>query len=169
MSFNGISLTPSGSALIAPFNRVYCQKILPAVFDDSLSYYELVCKIQEKMNEIIEYFNNQDSTTEELEAMVSALKDEFERFKEHGFDDYYAKQVEEWVNSNLEYIFGQVVKQVYFGLTEDGYFVAYIPDGWDDIVFDTGADYSLDTYGRLMLRWETDGKSVNQTPETVRG
>ena len=75
--------------------------------------------------------------------------------------------VEHWINSNLTYIFDKVVKQVYFGLNEQGYFVAYIPDGWDDIVFDTGASYGLDTYGRLILRWDVDNsnESVNQRPE----
>lgn len=64
------------------------------------------------------------------------------------------------------------IKQVYFGLTDDtysggtGYFVAYIPDSWSEIVFDTGAVYGLDTYGRLILRWDADSPySVEQTPE----
>lgn len=31
----------------------WCNKILPLVYDDSLSYYEVLCKIQDKMNEVI--------------------------------------------------------------------------------------------------------------------
>ena len=35
----------------------YCQKILPLVYDESLSYYEAICKFQSKLNEIINVTN----------------------------------------------------------------------------------------------------------------
>lgn len=35
-----------------------CQKVLPAVFDDSLSYYESVCKLVAKINEMVDAINN---------------------------------------------------------------------------------------------------------------
>lgn len=35
----------------------YCQKVLPATYDDSLSYYESICKLVTKMNEIITELN----------------------------------------------------------------------------------------------------------------
>ena len=98
---------------------------------------------------------------------IDELQRLFEQFVESGFDDYYAEQVETWIENNLQWVFTHVAKQVYFGLNEQGYFVAYIPDGWDDIVFDTGIIYGIDTYGRLILRWDVDnsGESVNQRPE----
>ena len=40
--------------------RFWCQKILPLVYDDSLSYYEVLCKLTAKMNEIINAINNND-------------------------------------------------------------------------------------------------------------
>lgn len=75
--------------------------------------------------------------------------------------------VHDWITENLEYIFTTIAKQVYFGLNEQGYFVAYIPESWSDIIFDTGFAYGEDTYGRLILRWNVDdsGESVNQRPE----
>ena len=33
--------------------RFYCQKVLPLVYDDSLSYYELLSKVCKKLNEVI--------------------------------------------------------------------------------------------------------------------
>lgn len=72
---------------------------------------------------------------------------------------------QEWISQNLEWIFDNVVKQIYFGLTLDGHLVAYIPESWDDIMFDTGYDYDDETYGRLILRWNADNDNVNQTPE----
>ena len=52
------------------------------------------------------------------------------------------------------------MKMVWFGLTQDGYFVAYIPDSWDEITFDTGMIYSEDSYGCLMLKWESPNGGV---------
>lgn len=144
----------------------YCQKILPVVYDDSLSYYEFLCKIAEKLNEVIDNYGIFDGTLIRFQNQIDELKKEFEEFKEHGFDDYYAEQVKEWIANNLTYIFDNVIRQVYFGLTLEGYFVAYVPKGWDDIIFDTGMQFGVDTYGRLILRWDTDSPStVEQTRE----
>lgn len=150
--------------------RFWCQKVLPAVYDDSLSYYELLCKVIEKLNGLISVDNEQSKAIVELAAQLKELQGIFEKFIESGFDDYYKEQVDKWIDEHLDDIFSEVVKQVYFGLTEDGYFVAYIPEGWDDIIFDTGMVYGEDTYGRLILRWDVDdsGHEVNQRPENWR-
>ena len=94
---------------------------------------------------------------------VQAKLDEFEALLDFGSE----KTITNWISKNLDFIFTDTVKPVYFGLNEQGYFVAYIPDSWDDIVFDTGMVYGEDTYGRLMLRWDVDdsGETVNQRPE----
>lgn len=36
----------------------YSQKVLPLVYDDSLSYYEVLCKVSAKLNEVITEVNN---------------------------------------------------------------------------------------------------------------
>lgn len=42
--------------------RFWCQKILPLTYDDSLSYYEAICRISAKCNEIIDAINNIDDS-----------------------------------------------------------------------------------------------------------
>ena len=84
---------------------------------------------------------------------IDWLMEQFEAFKEHGFDDYYLEQVEKWINEHLEYIYTHTIKQIYFGLTDDGYFVAYIPESWEDITFDTIMNYSDQNYGALTLSY----------------
>ena len=37
----------------------YCHKVLPLTYDDSLSYYEVLCKLTAKVNDIIEYINTE--------------------------------------------------------------------------------------------------------------
>mgnify|MGYP005857569047 CR=1 FL=1 len=40
------------------FVRAWCYKVLPLVYDDSLSYYEVLCKMKAALNEVIENVNN---------------------------------------------------------------------------------------------------------------
>lgn len=58
-------------------------KILPLTYDDSLSYYEQVCKLTNKMNEIIDFINGdisekiQNYIDERFDnLMINAIYDE---------------------------------------------------------------------------------------------
>ena len=84
---------------------------------------------------------------------IDELQKLFERFMESGFEDYYAEQVEKWIDEHLEFIYTHTVKQIYFGLTEDGYWCAWIPESWDDITFDTIMNYSDPNYGSIVLKY----------------
>lgn len=137
--------------------KYWCQKVLPAVYDDSLSYYELLCKVVKYLNDAIAELNVHSDAITELQELYAALVDEFDQFKESGFIDYYYQQIWKWINENLDDIFKDFLKiTVFFGLTLDGYFVAYIPDSWNEITFDTGAVYNSDDYGRLKLLYYVD-------------
>lgn len=45
-----------------------CQKILPLVYDDSLSYYETLCKISAKLNEVIDAINELNEAQTEVDS-----------------------------------------------------------------------------------------------------
>ena len=58
-------------------------KILPLTYDDSLSYYEQVCKLTDKMNEIVDFINGdiseriQNYIDERFDTlMINAIYDE---------------------------------------------------------------------------------------------
>lgn len=59
--------------------KYWCNKILPLVYDDSLSYYEVLCKTSAKLNEVIE------STNGLLDAW-NTYKNDIDK----AFDDYTA-------------------------------------------------------------------------------
>lgn len=150
--------------MIAPMGeigafRFWCQKVLPAVYDDSLSYYELLAKVIDKLNEVIEAYSGSGETIQYILNQLVEIQNEFDEFKEGGFEEYYEAQLDRWIHENMENIIGQSIKMVFFGLTLNGHFVAYIPDSWNEIVFDTGAVYGYDTYGRLILRYNVDNAS----------
>ena len=69
----------------------FCNKVLPCVFDDTLSYYEVLCKFSAKLNEIIEVVNAEgEGITNYVNQLMkqfaeqwrAELKVEFDTFKE---------------------------------------------------------------------------------------
>lgn len=132
---------------------------IPKLYWDVKSQEQRIKAICEQLHKVICYADmlgdRENNTIAELEELVS----QFEQFKESGFLDYYEEQLEAWINANMPEIIGKYVGMVWFGLTMDGRFVAYIPEGsnWDDIGFDTGMVYGLPDYGRLKLVYNVDG------------
>lgn len=119
----------------------WCHKVLPLVYDDSLSYYEVLCKVVKYINDLIE----QDKIiTDELEALradmekVEYLIDNFNtEFAERVIQDYLATMI-------------------FIEISDSGYIVYYIPERWEDITFQTtGLDIPLDGYdfGHLTLSY----------------
>lgn len=62
-----------------------------------------------------------------------------------------------WLQQNAITWLTAIIKNVWFGLTDAGYFVAYVPDSWSDITFKTtGLDIILalmPDYGHLVLQY----------------
>ena len=75
-----------------PF-RFWCQKVLPLVYDDSLSYYELLCKVVCKLNEMAE---NQNNLSDEIKQVAVDL----EEFKNQVPGMIEAK-VQEWLDNYI--------------------------------------------------------------------
>lgn len=60
--------------------RYYTQKVLPLVYDDSLSYYEVLGKTTTKLNEVIVEMNNLTENIDKLiEARIENALDEFKK------------------------------------------------------------------------------------------
>lgn len=65
--------------------------------------------------------------------------------------------INQWMQHNALDVVGNLVKMVFFALTDDGNFVAYIPDSWQDIEFNT-TEYDISLalmpdYGHLVLSY----------------
>lgn len=119
----------------------WCQKVLPLVYDDSLSYYEVLCKIVKYINDIIG--NEKELSDEFLE-----LKKEVEKVQEM-LDNFDTVVIERIVREYL-------ATMIFVEISDAGYFIYYIPDSWDNIQFETsGLDVELPDveYGRLILSY----------------
>lgn len=126
------------------------QKVLPAVYDDSLSYYELLAKIQAKLNEVIISENNLNEWQVAQDEVMAELEQLVQDFINGGYRQDFDQFAQEWLDENIEQALRKAAHMVFFGLTDDGYFVAYIPEDWA-FVFDTIADFDDENYGCLAI------------------
>lgn len=120
--------------------KFWCYKVLPLVYDDSLSYYEVLCKVVNYINKLID----QDKIFgDELAKLKSDLE-----------------IVQEWINpDNTAYIKNIVEKyiagMIYVDISDSGYIIYHVPESWNDIKFyTTGLDITVPTtndYGHLVL------------------
>lgn len=75
--------------IVNPLQRtlVYCQNVLPLAFDNSMSYYEFLCAMNCKVNEIIKAINNQNLTMVEFQKLVSQEVETFEKYVNDNFSE----------------------------------------------------------------------------------
>lgn len=125
-----------------PYFRFWCYKVLPLVYDNSLSYYEILCKVVTYINELIE----QDKIFgDELTNLLNELE-----------------KVKEWINNFDTTFIEELIKKyiatmILVEISDSGYIVYNIPESWKDIVFNTtGLDIKLGLqpeYGHLVLSY----------------
>lgn len=121
--------------------RFWCQSVLPLVYDDSLSYYEVLCKV-------VTYINNLIDTDNQIIDNVEELKKELDEVQEW-IDDYDTEFAEKVIRETI-------ATMIFVEINTDGYIVYYIPEEWTDITFNTtGLDIQIDDteYGRLVLSY----------------
>lgn len=79
---------------LRPF-RFWCQKVLPLVYDDELSYYELLCKVVDYLNKTMENVNKLSENFDALQQMFNTLK--------QYVDNYFKNlDVQEEINKKLD-------------------------------------------------------------------
>lgn len=125
--------------------RFWCFKVLPLVYDDELSYYEVICKC-------VDYINNLIENDKAISNDVEQLKQEM-------------KQVQEWID-NYDTSFAESIIREYLAtmifvtISDSGYIIYNIPANWKSITFNTtGLDIGNNIgvgnydYGHLVLSY----------------
>ena len=79
---------------LQPF-RYWCQKVLPLVYDDSLSYYELLCKV-------VDYLNKTMEDVETLHGDVTKLHSAYEELQSYVNNYFSTLDVQEEINNKLD-------------------------------------------------------------------
>ena len=127
------------------FFRFWCYKVLPLVYDDSLSYYEILCKV-------VDYINNLIETDKVQSADIEKLKQEVQEVQKwiDNFDTSYAESI----------IAQYLATMIFVTISDDGYIIYNIPRNWHSITFNTtGLDIGNNIgvgnydYGHLVLSY----------------
>ena len=79
---------------LQPF-RFWCQKVLPLVYDDSLSYYELLCKV-------VDYLNKTMEDVGVLEGDVTGLHEAYKQLQSYVNEYFSSLDVQEEINNKLD-------------------------------------------------------------------
>lgn len=98
---------------------------------------------------------------QEWKSSAAATIDDFQKLLNDiaagVFPEEIADAIRDFIIRNFYDIVGEMTKMVFFGITDEGYFVAYIPESWRDIIFNT-TDYDITVpcmteYGHLVLSY----------------
>ena len=122
--------------------KFWCQKVLPLVYDDSLSYYEILCKVVDYINKLIDDDKAIISNVNELKSELSVVQKWIADFD----TEFIKKVVEDYIAT-----------MIFIEISDSGYIIYYIPEKWSDITFNTtGLDINVENvseYGRLVLSY----------------
>ena len=110
---------------LQPF-RYWCQKVLPLVYDDSLSYFELLCKV-------IDYLNKTIEDVETLHGDVTNLHNAYTKLQTYVNSYFSTLDVQQEINNKLDEMakngaltqifnskFFNVVTPILYGAVGDG-------------------------------------------------
>lgn len=120
----------------------WCYKVLPLVYDDSLSYYEVLCKVVNRLNDVV---TSEQQIVDDLEALREDLA-----IVQNWIDNFNTSYAEQIIKD-------KIATMIFVEISDAGYFIYYIPDSWNDISFNTTeldihVPY-VDDYGRLVLSY----------------
>lgn len=122
--------------------KMWCYKVLPLVYDESLSYYEILCKV-------VKYINNLIDQDKIIGNELNNLKKELDAVNKW-IDDFDTSYIEKIVTQYLS-------TMIFVEISNSGYIIYNIPENWESITFNTtGLDITLDLqpeYGHLVLSY----------------
>lgn len=99
----------NGFKHLTHFFGVCCRKIIPLIYDDSLSYYEMLCRLTRKINDVIDTIN----------GLIDA---DIEGYLKNLIDEYATAEVTSLINEIGETMLNEIAERV----------IAEQLDGWID-------------------------------------
>lgn len=146
--------TIGGTPLGGIISRPYFSTMQPFAYRDTLNMLTWLravsCNLDKLREALNEYGEQSGKLYDSLTARLDALQAEF--------DNLYEEKIREWLAENMPEIMDdavtEAIKTIFFGLTDDGYFCAYVPKNWADYIeFDTNVNYASKEYGCLILNY----------------
>lgn len=130
--------------------KAWCHKVLPLVYDDSLSYYEFLCKVMKKLNEVIDAVDEIIESGGYDPAVITEIQEDITRLK----------NTVKSISEDLETTDGTVdtLENTVGGLVDA---VAGIEDALDtkisssDMIFNVADPQSVELFENVYYRGQT--------------
>ena len=126
-------------------------------FPHTRSYEGDLGYIIKQLEKLVTEYNSIVDDQKRIDEIVAEIQKTYEDILHGDFPEAFKEAIYNWLSENASSIVARMIRNVFFGLTDSGYFTAYIPDSWRDIVFKTtGYDYVtslMPEYGHLVLQY----------------
>ena len=124
-------------------------------FPHTRSYEGDLGYIIKNMKKLIDEYDQIKDDQAAMDAKIEEIEKLWNDIISGDFPDSLKQALYNWMQENAANIVARLIKNVFFGLTDSGYFCAWIPDSWQDITFKTsGYDINvplMPEYGHLIL------------------
>lgn len=108
------------------------------------------------MKELLAALDDLEHWRVEHEQEYDELKKLYDDIVSGNYPEEMKSSLYNWIVANSVSIIGELIKSVFFNLSDDGYLVAFIPDSWNDIIFGTTGFDTFPAgvdYGHLTLNY----------------
>lgn len=125
--------------------------ILPKLYWDTMSQEQRIHRVCLDMHKLCEYANMLGENINLDHATIRALEDEFERFKESGFADYYIDILNAYVEEHFAELVRKHMGVIWPAIDDAGHFVLYSATVMElsfDTIMTPGEDF-----GRIVIRY----------------
>lgn len=127
----------------------WCQKVLPLTYDNSLSYYEVICKTFNYINDLIKQDTEFASDISEINELVAELERKINQWSTEG-ETFFKEFLDQWAEKHL-------ATMIFVTISDAGYIVYNLPEVWKGIRFNTtGLDISTPLqpeYGHIVISY----------------
>lgn len=105
---------------------------------------------------LTDLYETLDQWKNDTQPTIDDFQQLYEQIMSGDLPEAMTEAIHTWLFENAGDILPDIVKNVFFGLSDDGYFLAFMPDSWDDITFGTTGydDFPAGIeYGHLTLSY----------------
>lgn len=136
---------------------LWCERYLPIYWNDSLSLDEninrLICIINELIKLDKELLQAWVDFQNQFDKLQSTIENNLKDWIIQNSTSIFKDSINTWLCQYMPEIIASIVKFVFFGLSDDGHFIAYIPKSWEFLSFSTPVNCSDKNYGHLILTY----------------
>lgn len=106
-----------------------------------------------KLNELLSWQEAHTEDYAELKNIVDNLEKDIAKIESGNLPETWYEALKNYLSGNFPEVILELISFVFFGLTDDGHFAAYISKNLSFISFDTDVQAGSENYGKLILKY----------------